>query len=68
MRSIRYLHFPYHEPYQAWCCSMRTRRHQRKAWAGEITDRCGAELIQAIGQTASFYRRHPEKPVIDPGK
>ena len=46
---------------------LRADRAQRKAWAREITDRCGAELIQAIGQTASFYRKHPEKPVIDPG-
>jgi RNA-binding protein len=47
---------------------LRADRGQRKAWAAEIANRCGAELIQAIGQTASFYRRHPEKPIIDPGK
>jgi RNA-binding protein len=47
---------------------LRADRHQRKAWAAEIANMCGAELIQAIGQTASFYRRHPERPVIDPGK
>ena len=47
---------------------LRADRIQRKAWAAEIADTCGAELIQAIGQTASFYRRHPEKPVIDPGQ
>ena len=47
---------------------LRADRDQRKAWARDITEKCGAELVQAIGQTASFYRRHPEKPVIDPGK
>ncbi|MGD9020491.1 MAG: ribosome assembly RNA-binding protein YhbY [Lysobacterales bacterium] len=47
---------------------LRAGRDQRKAWAGEIAATCGAELVQTIGQTASFYRRHPEKPVIDPGK
>lgn len=47
---------------------LRADRDQRKAWIGEIADACRAELIQAIGQTASFYRKHPKKPVIDPGK
>lgn len=47
---------------------LRADREQRKAWAGKITAQCQAELIQAIGQTACFYKRHPDKPVIDPGK
>lgn len=47
---------------------LRGEREQRKAWAGDIARRCSAELIQAIGQTACFYKRHPDKPVIDPGK
>jgi len=42
-------------------------RETRKAWAGTIADRCQAELVQTIGQIAAFYRRHPEKPVVDPG-
>jgi RNA-binding protein len=46
---------------------LRADRIQRKAWAGEIAQRCQAELIQTIGQTACFYKRHPDKPVIDPG-
>ena len=46
---------------------LRADREQRKAWVKDIAGHCHAELIQAIGQTASFYRRHPEKPVIDPG-
>jgi RNA-binding protein len=47
---------------------LRADREQRKTWAGDIARLCGAELIQAIGQTACFYKRHPDKPVIDPGK
>jgi RNA-binding protein len=47
---------------------LRADREQRKTWAGDIASLCGAELIQAIGQTACFYKRHPDKPVIDPGK
>jgi len=42
-------------------------REARKAWAERIASQCRAELVQSIGQVASFYRRHPEKPVIDPG-
>jgi RNA-binding protein len=42
-------------------------REARRAWAETIANRCQAELVQTIGQIASFYRRHPEKPVIDPG-
>lgn len=47
---------------------LRADRDQRKAWVTEIAGQSKAELIQTIGQTASFYRKHPEKPVIDPGK
>ena len=46
---------------------LRADREQRKAWVRDIADKCQAELIQTIGQTASFYKRHPDKPVIDPG-
>ena len=47
---------------------LRADREARKAWAKSIACQCKAELIQAIGQVACFYRKHPEKPVIDPGK
>jgi len=46
---------------------LRGDRETRRAWAESIASQCRAELIQSIGQVASFYRRHPEKPVIDPG-
>jgi len=46
---------------------LRAARDVRKAWAGSIAARCKAELIQSIGQVACFYRRNPDKPVIDPG-
>jgi len=46
---------------------LRGEREARKAWALSIASGCKAELIQTIGQVACFYRRHPEKPVIDPG-
>ena len=46
---------------------LRGDREQREAWMLGITQQCGAELIQSIGQTACFYKRHPEKPVINPG-
>lgn len=47
---------------------LRADREQRKTWAGDIARRCSAELVQTIGQIACFYKRHPDKPVIDPGK
>jgi len=46
---------------------LRADREQRKAWAESIAQQCQAELIQTIGQTACFYKRHPDKPVINPG-
>ena len=46
---------------------LRADREQRKAWASSIAARCKAELVQTIGQVACFYRKHPEKPVINPG-
>jgi len=42
-------------------------REARKAWAESIASQCRAELVQSIGQIASFYRKNPDKPVIDPG-
>lgn len=46
---------------------LRGERDVRKAWALSIAEQCNAELIDSIGQVASFYRKHPEKPVINTG-
>ena len=46
---------------------LRGERDVRKAWAQSIAAQCQAELVQSIGQVACFYRKHPEKPVINPG-
>ena len=46
---------------------LRGDREVRKAWAQSIAGQCKAELVQSIGQVACFYRKHPEKPVINPG-
>ncbi len=46
---------------------LRGDRELRKQWAQGITELCDAELITTIGQVACYYRRHPEKPVINPG-
>ena len=46
---------------------LRGERIQRKAWELGIAAQCNAELVHSIGQVACFYRKHPEKPVIDPG-
>ena len=47
---------------------LRSDREVRKQWAQAIAEQCNAELVQSIGQIACFYKKHPEKPVIDPGK
>ena len=44
---------------------LRADRETRKAWAEDIAKRFQAESIHTIGQVASFYRRNPEKPVIE---
>jgi RNA-binding protein len=44
---------------------LRSDRETRAGWIDEITSRFGAERVQTIGQVACFYRRNPEKPVID---
>ena len=44
---------------------LRTDRESRSAWARQIADACGAERVHAIGQVACFYRRNPDKPVIE---
>ena len=46
---------------------LKGEREERKAWALSISKECKAELVQTIGQVACFYRKHPEKPVINPG-
>lgn len=46
---------------------LRGDREQRKTWAQNIAGQCNAEWVQSIGQVACFYRKHPEKPVLDPG-
>jgi len=43
---------------------LRSDRETRSAWAEEIARRCGAERVQTIGQTACFFRRNPENPLI----
>lgn len=45
---------------------LRGDRDQRSAWMQSIAEQCKAELIQSIGQVACFYKKHPDKPVIDP--
>jgi RNA-binding protein len=44
---------------------LRSDRDTRAAWIREITQRCGAETIQTIGQMVSVFRRNPEKPVVE---
>jgi len=46
---------------------LRGDRDQRNSWMQSIAKQCNAELIQSIGQTACFYRKNPDKPVINPG-
>lgn len=44
---------------------LKADRETRKQWIAEIIERCNAEKVQTIGQVASFFRRNPEKPVVD---
>ena len=44
---------------------LRGDRDMREAWAQNISKQCKADLIQSIGQVACFYRKHPEKPIIN---
>ena len=46
---------------------LRGEREQRKTWANDIATKCKAELVQSIGQVACFYRKNPDKPLINPG-
>jgi RNA-binding protein len=44
---------------------LRTDRETRQNLISRISESCAAEKIQAIGQVACFYKRNPEKPVIE---
>ena len=44
---------------------LKADRETRAQWVAEIVKSCGAEKVQTIGQVASFFRRNPEKPVVD---
>jgi RNA-binding protein len=46
---------------------LRGDRDIRKVWAQRISELCKADLVHSIGQVACFYKKHPEKPVINPG-
>ena len=46
---------------------LRGEREKRKVWEQNIAEQCNAELVHSIGQVACFYRKNPEKPVINPG-
>lgn len=44
---------------------LRTDRESRTAMVAQITETFRAETIHSIGQVACFYRRNPERTVID---
>jgi len=44
---------------------LRVDRETRAGLIGEIARRCAAEKVHVIGQVACYFRRNPEKPVID---
>jgi RNA-binding protein len=44
---------------------LRTDRETRKAWSKEIESRFGAEPVHAIGQVACYYRRNPQRTVVE---
>ena len=43
---------------------LRSDRETRQAWSQRIVQTSGAEAVHEIGQVACYYRRNPEKPVI----
>jgi len=48
---------------------LRGDRDARSAWMDEIVKTTGAHKVHTIGQVACFFRRNPDKPVIElPGK
>lgn len=44
---------------------LRLDREQRDTAVETILQRCKAELVQQIGQTASFYRRNRKEPKLE---
>ena len=44
---------------------LRTEREQRAEWIGQIRATSGAEVVHAIGQVVTLFRRNPKKPVIE---
>jgi RNA-binding protein len=44
---------------------LRCDRESRTILIDEIVRRCAAEKVHVIGQVACFFRRNPEKPVIE---
>ena len=44
---------------------LRSDRETRARWISEIAEGCGAEKVHVIGQVACFFRRNPEKPVVE---
>ena len=44
---------------------IRADRTLRRQWMDDITKQCGAEKVHGIGQVVCFYRRHPEKPILE---
>ncbi len=43
---------------------LRGDREARLGWIETIAGETGAILVNRIGQTACFYRRHPKKPKL----
>jgi RNA-binding protein len=44
---------------------LRCDRQTRTGLTDEIARRCAADKVHVIGQVACYYRRNPEKPVIE---
>lgn len=44
---------------------LRTDRESRSAFSRQIAEHCRAEPVHSIGQVACFFRRNPERPVIE---
>lgn len=44
---------------------IRTDRDTRKSLITQISKQCAAEKVHTIGQVACFFKRNPEKPVIE---
>ena len=44
---------------------LRTECNKRADWAERIETECAAEMVHSIGQVACFFRRNPDKAVIE---